>query len=318
MPLITVVPDKEPGLNKVMKKKILFICCLIIGLNLNGYSCAFGLSEEKTEAQSPSYACAVSKELAPEAGQINLFLSDYFKALKTHSVKKIGELYANNYKSEDGFNKTELMKLLKDSWEASPDLTYSQEIKDIRLSGNSAAIELYENVKGTTKQMSDITKDKGLIESTSKSVMYLARFGNGWKIVSDNTLYEQTSLKYGAARNFNINIDVPEVVLPSDNYTISLRTEIPDNMFAIGSITKEKLTASPQRQEEVFRQVPVSMNLLERVVKAGDGEENELAVGAVSYCEVSKNPINQPVINLTGTAVVMKRVNIIKNAPCKK
>lgn len=302
-----------------MKKKFLLIFCLLIGLNLNGYSSAFELPEKKNETKAAQqakdvyYTYLVKKELASEAEQINIFLSQYFNAFKTHNTKKLGRLYAGNYRSGDGYNKAEMLKLIQDGWEISSNLTYSSEIEDIRLNGNYAAVELSEHFKGSTKHESEITGDKGIIESTSKSIIHLARFGSGWKIVSDETLYEETSLKYGKARDFDINMEVPELVSPSNNYTISLKAEIPENMFALGSISREKLTAPLQKEEEVFRQVTNGENLLERVVKAGNGTENELAVAAISYCEVEKDSLNQPKINLAGTAVLIRRVNVMKS-----
>lgn len=296
-----------------MEKKIVAIFCLIIGLCLNSCSCAFGVSENKAESEAVYYTCTVSKELASEAEQINNFLAEYFKAFKTRDINKLKELYANNFRNWDGFNKDDIIKIIQDGWDVSPDLAYSPEIRDVRFGENCAAIELYEKLTGETKQVSEITKDKGKIESVSKNIIYLTKLGNGWKIVADKTLYEQTSLKFGKAKDINIDIDVPEAVMPANDYTISLKTAVPENMFAIGSITKEKLVYPSQKQEEIFRQVPINMNVLERVVQAGNNNENELAIAAVGYCEVSKDSLNQPLINIAGTAVVIRRVNIMKN-----
>lgn len=281
-----------------------------------GLALTFGVSDsvypqENELDEKIHYTCFVKKELTEEARQLNKFLAGYFQAFQNHDIKILKDLYADEFMSGDGFSREKLISMINDSWELSPDLSYSGSIQDLKFGKAFATVEINENLIGETKEKSEITGDNGLIESASRSVLFLRKFGKGWKVVSDKTLYEETSIKYGEAKGLDINLSAPGQVFPDKNYTISLETEIPENMFAIGSIIKETLSYPRKKEEEVFRQVPMDIKLLERVVEANNNSLNELAVASVSYCDVKKDSFKRPEIDLAGTAILIKRVNVV-------
>jgi len=294
-----------------MRKKIILIIYLVIGLAITFVSTDKAYSEEIEQDQNFYYTCFVKKELTDEAKQLNIFLAKYFDALESHNSEILEKLYADEYVSGDGFEREKMISIIKDSWDLSPDLDYSGDIQDIKFDSAFAMIEINENLTGITKEKSEITGDKGLIESSSKSVLYLNKYGKGWQIITDKTLYEETSIKYGEAKDLDISIYAPGQVFPADSYTISLKTDIPENMFAVGSIISEPLIYPRKKSEEVFRQVPMDVQLLERVVQANNNSLNELAVASVSYCDVKKDDYKRPEIDLAGTAILIKRVNVV-------
>lgn len=292
-----------------MKKILILIFSLAL---FNGFVIPVSAADDDTaeEYQGFYYTCFVKKHLSEEANQLNLFLAKYFNVQKKQNIKGLAELYADNYMSGDRLNKDNVIKLIDESWNLTENLDYSSEIQNIRIDTNFAAVEINENLTGITRTKSDVTKDNGLVESSVRTVFYLQRFGKGWKIISDKTLYEETSIKYGSARDLEITIYAPEQVFKNSDYSISLETEIPENTFALGSITTEPLEFPRKNSEENFRQVPAELNILERVVKANNKSLNELAVGSISFCSVKKGSFTLPEIDVTGTAVLLKRVNV--------
>lgn len=278
---------------------VLVLCALPVSAN-----------DSSENYQDFHYTCFVKKHLSEEASQLNLFLAKYFNAHQNKDTKALSELYADKYVSGDRLGKDEVMNLVEESWNLINDLQYSNEIQNIRFDSNFAAVEINENLIGETKTKSEITNDTGLVESSTRTVFYLQKFGKGWKIISDRTLYEETSIKHGNAKDLNIDITAPEQVFSSNDYGIALETEIPPDTFALGSITNEPLIFPRKKNEEVFRQVPSDLKLLERVVKANNESLNELAVASVSFCTVKKGSFTLPEIDVSGTAVLLKRVNV--------
>ncbi len=301
-----------------MKKRIILTICLALGLILINSSSSFARSDENKPNNNFQYTCFVQKSLTKEATQLNRFLAEYFNAFEKHNVKKLSKLYAAKFISGDGLNKQKLMKMIGESWTLSPDLKYSKEIQDVKFDKFFASVEINENLFGATKQKSNITGDKGLIESVSKTVLYLQKFGQGWKIVSDRTLYEETSIKYGDAKDIESAIIAPDQVFNGKKYTISLKTDIPDNVFAIGSLVTEPLGHHKNKTKEIFRHVPADIKLIERLVQANNKNFNELAVGFVSYCKIDKNSSKKPEIKISGTATLLKRVNVINKVVTEK
>ncbi len=299
-----------------MRKKIIFIFYVLLTLVFATADPAY--SQENDIDEDAHYTCFVRKELTEEAKQLNEFLAEYFHAFESHNFKTLKKLYADEFISGDGFTKEKFLNLIQDSWNLSPDLLYSGYIQDLKFDKNFATVEINEDLTGLTKEKSDITGDTGLIESVSRTVLYLRKFGKGWKIVSDKVLYEETSIKYGNAKDLDINLYAPGQVMPEDKYTISLEAEIPEDMFAVASIIRETLFYPREKQEEIFRQMPADIQLLERVVEANNNSFNELAVASVSFCNVKKDAFKRPAIDFAGTAVLIKRVNVMNILPSEE
>ncbi len=300
-----------------MRKKLVYVINIALALFFMLGTADLAYSQEEEVSENVHYTCFVKKELTEEAKQLNTFLAKYFLASESHNIDELKELYASDFISGDGFNREKLLELIKDSWDLSPGLKYSGHIQDLKFDKNFATVELNEDITGETKEKSEITGDTGLLESSSRTVLYLRKFGKGWQVVSDKTLYEETSIKYGEAKGLDINLYAPGQVMPEDSYTISLDTEIPDDMFAVASIISENLSYPRENKKETFRQVPADVQLLERVVQANNKFLNELAIASVSFCNVKKDVFKRPDIDFTGTAVLIKRVNVL-NAPASE
>lgn len=278
---------------------ILTLVTIIIGLSHN----------ISVFAQCPANTNQVSQNV--DLKNLNTFLDKFLAYSNSHNVDKLKNLYAQNYVSYDSLTKNQLMELTKDSWKNYPDLKYSSDIRNIRINENFAAIESYDKNIGSTAKKSDITDDTGIIESCSHNITYLQRFGKEWKIISDRVNFEKTIIKYGTAKNLNADLSAPEQVFSGEDYTVRLSVEVPDGKIAIAAIAREPIVYPQTQTEQIFRQVPPSTGILERVMKANKTNNNELASASVGYTEMIQNIYANPDVKLTGIALLLVRVNVI-------
>ena len=294
-----------------MRKNFFLFNILILSIIFSQNIGMPSFAQEKPKQESTIYTYYVKKAQFDEANELNTFLARYLIDLNAHDIKKTGDYYASNYISGDGFNKEQLTDLIKQTWEKCPDLRYSTVIKNLRLDNNRASVEISEDLTATTKDVSEITKDKGSINGTSHNILYLEKYGSGWKIISDKTLYEETAIKYGTAKNININFNVPEQVLSGEDYTASLKIDMPAEVFALGSLTSVPLVYPVKQPEETFRQIAPDLNMLERVIKSNKNCQNEISSASISFCEAERTAYTNLDLKVTGLAVVLKRVNVL-------
>jgi len=268
-------------------------------------------AQEKPKEENTVYTYYVKNDQTETAKELNTFLAKYLIDLNSHNIQKIGDYYASNYISGDGFNKDQIIDLIKQTWKKCPDLKYATVIKNLRLDNNRASIEFSEDITATTNEKSEITKDNGNINGTSHNILYLEKYGCGWKIITDKTLYEETVIKYGTAKNININFNVPEQVISGEDYTASLKIDLPADVFALGSLASVPLVYPSKQPTETFRQIPLESNMLERVIKSNKDCLNEISSASVSFCEAQRTNYTSLDLKVTGIAVVLKRINVL-------
>jgi len=309
-----------------MRKKFFIFNILILSAIISQNIRTPSLAQERVQAfqsdkavstpvaakeENSVYTYYIKNESSEDANELNNFLANYLIALNSHDLKKIDDYYASNYINGDGLNKNQMIDLLKQTWEKCPDLKYSTAIKNLRLANNRASVEFNEDITATTKNISEITKDKGSVNGTSHNILYFEKYGCGWKIVTDKTLYEETTIKYGAAKNININFDTPEQVISGENYTASLKVDLPAESFALASLTSAPLVYPVKQPEETFRQVPSDLKILERLIKSNKDCLNEISSASVSFCEAQRSTYTNFDIKVTGITVILKRVNVL-------
>lgn len=285
----------------------IFIISIIFSQNMGIPS----LAQDKPKEENTVYTYYVKNDQSDAANELNTFLAQYLINLNAHDIQKIGDYYASNYISGDGLNKNQVIDLIKQTWKKCPDLKYSTVIKNLRLDNNRASIEFSEDIIATTNDRSEVTKDKGSVNGQSHNILYLEKYGCGWKIITDKTLYEETVVKYGTAKNININFNVPEQVLSGEDYTASLKIDLPENVFALGSLASVPLVYPAKQPVETFRQIPPELSTLERIIKSNKDCLNEISSASVSFCEAQRTNYTNLNINVTGIAVVLKRVNVV-------
>jgi hypothetical protein len=274
----------------------------------------------KSYAETENMALLAQKGFfdRPQAGFINISpceevkraLFAHVKYANAYNFDGLKSLYADSYVNSDGLNKDIYFNLIKKTWESYPDIKYKADIKNIEINQNLAVVEVIEDAIATTDSKSGIVNEKGLLESTSNSVYYLERINNEWQITSDHIISEKTFLRYGSAKEIQVDLTAPQQIFANTNYTSSLKIEPPKESLIIASIGQEKITYPQITAEEVFRRLPDD-GILERVFKSNDKNINEYAVASfgVTKAEVSRG--TEIKIYVTGLGFVMSRVNVI-------
>jgi len=281
-------------------KKLIGIIFVLTGFLL---FCSVSFAQEN--------AITLNNEQNTEIAKIKAFVDNYTALSNKRQLEKIRKLYAAGYISGDGFKLDEILNLAKESWQAYPDMTYSSEIKNIRVMNNYATVETSDKAVSNKAAKSELTNDLGRLESYSDNIIYLQKFGESWKIVTDKINFEKTLIKYGVAKNLNITLEAPEQVPSGEKYTATLYTDLPENTFSVASITKEPVSIPRVTPEEIFRQISKNGNILERMLEANSSNYNEIICASIEYAELSIDAAAISNIKPTGIALILQRVNVI-------
>lgn len=247
--------------------------------------------------------------------QIKTVLRSYNSALKNHNVEKIKTFYDKDYKSADGFNLDDMTKMLEQTYNVYKNIKYKTKITSINAYENWALVQIQDktSAKIYPTQIKEIKKEKmGKLDGKSVYNMYLKKEDDGWKIIRDDILMEETSLRYGVARNIDMNLITPLQIKSGEEYDLSLKIEKPKDIIALASISNEEVVFPPSDYKEKFRKIP-EMGELERVVKANNKKIDEYAVASIGLTKVSMNEAQTKArIEVLGLAYLMKRVNMNK------
>ncbi len=243
--------------------------------------------------------------------EIRTLLKKYDRALKKHDVDTIKSFFDEDYVSADGFSLDDYTTMLKKTYEAYENLKYSTKINNITAYENWALAQMSDKTKAKVYFDKKVKKDAivGILDGKSSYVVYLKKTPKGWKIVSDDVLLEETSLKYGIANKIDMNLITPVFAENGKEYDISLKMDMPDDIIALASLSREEVVYPPVDSEEKYRKFPESGEL-ERLVRANDKNLNEYAVASVGFTRVSISEAQLKArIEVLGMAYIMKRIN---------
>lgn len=287
-------------------KKIILLLALITFLNSGAYAQSdnIALLEQKGFFEKPAVSYLSSCE------EIKRTLYQHLKYSNTYNYEGLKLLYADNYVNSDGFTKDIYFELIKKTWASYPDIKYKLEIKSIEINQDTAIATVNETAVGTTSSKSGVVNEKGILESSSSSIYYLEKINNRWLIVSDHINSEKTSLRYGSAKEMEINFSAPMQIPANTSYTQTLKINAPKDCIIIASIGKENITYPQNIAEEVFRKLPED-GVLERVFTSNDKNINEYAVASYGVTKAQINGGTEIKIYVTGIGFVMSRVNVI-------
>lgn len=248
-----------------------------------------------------------------EKMQIKNTLRKYNRAIAEHNIEKIKTFYDKNYKSMDGFNLSEMEQMLNKTYSAYKNIKYKTKINSINMQENWALVQIKDKTTASIypTQNKEIKKAKmGKLEGTSVYNLYLEKEDNLWKIVYDDILMEETSLKYGLANKINMNLITPLRVKNGEEYDLSLKIEKPKDIIALASISREEIAYPPSDYQEKFRKIP-EFGELERVVRANDKNLDEYGAATIGFTKVSINKEQTHAkIEVLGMAYLMKRINM--------
>lgn len=245
--------------------------------------------------------------------QIKNTLKKYNKALISHDIEKIKTFYAKDYKSMDGFNLIETEQMLEKTYSAYKNLKYKTKINSINTESNWALVQISDKTKAEIfpTEIKELKKEKmGKLIGSSVYNLYLKKENNEWKIICDDILMEETSLKYGLANKLKMNLITPLRIQNGSEYDLSLKIEKPKDIMALASISREEIVYPPEDYQEKFRKIP-EFGELERIVRANDKNLDEYAIASIGLTKISMNEEQTKAkIEVLGMAYLMKRVNM--------
>lgn len=246
---------------------------------------------------------------SPES-QIKSFIKKYNKYSEKNDIEKLKTMYTDDYVNNDGFNKETIFKLMDMAFGTYKNVSYKTEIESIQVNGNYAIVKAHEIATGETVKSVRKLDDTGTITSDIHYTDYLTKVGNEWKISAGDVTYEKVELKYGEAKNVPIDIIAPECVPEGAEYEVSIKTALPDGegIFAVGSIVNDEIIFPQSQSKDVFR--AIKYEELARLLKANKNKHNEYATLSIALSRTKFEP-SSLVLDMTGMAFVMKRVNVL-------
>ena len=252
--------------------------------------------------------------IANPESEIKTFLKLHNKAIQNHDIQKIKTFYAPDYISSDGFDINDMEDMLEKTYSSYKNIKYKTKILNITANDNWAIVQLKDRTYAKVYPNNEKKyKDKaGYLNGCSTYNVYLNKEKNGWKITYDEILAEETSLVYGIAKKINMELNTPLFIKNGGEYDLSLKMKKPDNIIALGSISREEISYPIKDYAEKFRKIPETGDL-ERLVKANNKNYNEYAVASVGFTKVSVNDkVTKAKIKILGMAYLMKRINMEK------
>lgn len=227
-----------------------------------------------------------------------------------YDIKGLSNLYADDFVNSDGFNKDIYFKLIEETWETYPDISYTTEIKNIEFTDNYATVFVNEIAVATSKEEIGELTAIGELYSTSQCVYYLEKRGTKWLINSEKIIEETSTLKFGDARYTDIQLNAPKQIGADKEYTATLKVDAPKDSVVIASINKENIVYPQSKSDDAFRKMPDD-NILERVFKSNKDNVNEYAVASIGITRAENYTDDQIRVYMGGLAFIMTRVNII-------
>jgi len=244
--------------------------------------------------------------------QIKTILNKHNKALANHDIQNVKIYYDTEYHSSDGFNLDELSQMLEKTYSAYKNYKYKTKIHSISVFDDYAIAQVTD--KTYAKVYPDNNKNNqdkiGILTGKSVYNVYFKKINDTWKIIYDDILMEETSLKYGIANKIDINLSAPVFIKEGQDYDLALKINKPDNIIALGSISNEEIIYPTKDYDEKFRKISHEGDL-ERIVKANKNNNNEYAIASVGFTKVSINEEETKAkIEILGLAYIMKRINM--------
>ncbi len=246
---------------------------------------------------------------SPES-QIKSFIKKYNKYSEKNDIEHLKALYTDDYVNNDGFNRDTIFKLMEQAFGTYKNVSYKTEIESIQVNGNYAVVKAHEIATGETVKNLKKLNDNGLITSDIHYTDFLTKVGKEWKISAGEVTYEAVELKYGEAKKVPVEITAPECVPEGSEYEVSIKTTLPvgEGIFAVGSIVNDEILYPQVQSKDVFR--AIKYEELTRILKSNTNKHNEYATVSIALSRTKYEP-DSLVLDLTGMAFVMKRVNVL-------
>lgn len=251
-----------------------------------------------------------NKILKSDENSIKIILNQQTEHANKHDTLALGSFYSNSFINSDGFNKEIYFKLIKDTFETYPDITYKTYIHNIQVTGSHATAYVTETAVATSKEEIGEFETIGELFSASDCIYHFQKHGTVWLIESEQVLEETSTLRYGSARYIDIELNTPKLVGSNKSYTSTLKVNVPRGTTAVASISKENIVYPQIKAEEAFRRLS-DENILERVFKSNDKNVNEYNVASIGLTHAENYDEKHIRVYMNGLAFIMTRVNVI-------
>lgn len=244
----------------------------------------------------------------PQKDITNLFgkLDSY---TEKKDLKKIRDLYSDDFINNDGFDIDVYMKSLKSAFDTYSNRQVTTTVNSISVNDSYAVAYVTENGEAeTTKSIAGV-EGNGLVIATANVYYYLQKYGRKWKIVSANVIDESCSVLYGNAKSVYFSLNVPLQVKSGAEYTASLSFAPMKDILVSAAISKEPIVFPLPFSTEVFKTVKGD-GMLERIFTSNTNDYNEYVIATIG---LSKPKMLTPTdfnLELAGTAFVIRRVNV--------
>ncbi len=219
-------------------------------------------------------------------------------------------IYSDDFINNDGYDKKVYFKLIKETWETYPDITYSTKIKDIKVYSDYATVQTEETAYATTTEDSELISARGELQAYAICMYHLKKINNNWLIAGENILEEKSTLKYGDARFIKMDLSAPSFINAGEEYTSELKIDLPKDDIVIASINKEKIIQPASKSEDAFRRLPEDQ-ILERMFISNTDNVNEYNIASVGVTKTEPVSETQVRVYMNGLAFVMTRVNVV-------
>ena len=226
------------------------------------------------------------------------------------NYSKLKDLYTQTYANYDGISIDDYIESLKKTADSHSKLTYKTTINSITVNGDYATVEAIDTAEGITKNEYEHIEGKGILNSNAKAVYYFKKENGDWKIDSEFAYSEKTVLKYGTAKDINIELFAPECVKANTEYNIKISAELPEGSGIIASITAEPIQYPHLKTEDIFRPMK-NDGELERVVTSNNDGKNEVAFASVGIAKAVLSKESKLDFSISGVAFISSRVNVI-------
>lgn len=241
--------------------------------------------------------------------QLEQIIKNQNTVANEHNIEKLGEFYSPNYVNSDGFNRDIYLRLIKETWETYPDITYYMDVLNVDFSDNYASILVKETAVSAPVEQFEELQTVAELFSESVSIYHLEKQGSKWFICSEEIIQETSSLKFGEARYMDMELNAPKQIGSNKDYTVTLKVNTPAGAEVAASIGKESIVYPQTQPQENFR--PIYGNILERVFRSNSDNINEYAVASVGIAHARGVDEKKLEIYMTGLAFIMTRINVV-------
>ena len=252
-------------------------------------------------------------------------------ASKRRDIDAFMKYYANAYISGDNLTRTELRKLILETWEQYPNMVYDTKLLEIRVNGNWITVETEDTSlatdletpidmlkAGVPAEVSLFSKAGGTLSTRARNLMFLRKVGDAWRIDSDQSLYEDAVLRYGDVSGLAVEFSVPDKVFAGQSYTAAVQAIFPPNSVAMTSVNRSEMVYPHPKINNAMRIIAPTQNSLERVFTANSNSRNEMVSVSLGLLQGKQviAPNGEPAVSLglSGVLTLVKRVNVASKA----